>query len=693
MLELLMSTTTLPYALAIASAGLPLAAVTGFVGYSELQTRLRRMPAAVERETLEHELTLLRERREELRREIQELEGKRGEVEALRVEAETWRERIRQLEEQWASLAARRQEVEHAERELAQLLERLEVTRAEEAEARARLAEMAERTERLAREEAGTKERIEALRHELEARRGQLAEVSRLLEAGRQEVARLGAEVSRRREELTEAEEKLARIEGRARTLGERIAELQKERDGLQRQVADMAAAQREVERLHAERQRLDPEVKRLEAERTALEQRIAAAREELAAVRREVERAFENLQVVVEQDSTKGDEDALAEFHELPTCFVSAKARETMSEEKALDDLRAHLQRRGLHYPKRVLEAFHTCLKIADISPLTVLAGISGTGKSALPREYADALGMDFLVVPVQPRWDGPQDLIGFYNYVEGRFKPTELARALVRFDRGDWKDLVEKDEQDVSGRMLLVLLDEMNLARVEYYFSDFLSLLEIRRDSPERAWVPVDLGHGRSRRLRLTDNVLYVGTMNEDESTQTLSDKVLDRANVIRFTRPRRLQAASGAHEGSGAETPRLTRRIWESWCSERLDGLPEVEDLAKQIEELNGILERLGRPFGHRLFQAICRYYANHPASRRGDPGAREIALADQLEFRILPKLRGIETDFHHEALDELRGYIDRLDDAALAQAFEWACEAELFLWPGAARDDEA
>jgi len=641
MLELLLNTTTLSYALAIASAGLPLAALTGLVGYRELQTRLERMPAAVERDSLESELRLLRDRREELRREIQELEGKRGEVEALRVEAETWRERIRQLEEQWASLAGKRQEVEQVEHELAQLLERLEVTRAEEARARARLAEMAERTERLAREEAGTKERLEVVQREVDARRGELTEVSRLLEAGRREVARLGGE----------------------------------------------------VERLRAEWQRLHPEVTRLEAERIALDQRIAAARQELAAVRREVERAFENLQVVVEQDSTKGDEDALAEFRELPTCFVSVKARETMSEEKALDDLRAHLQRRGLHYPKRVLEAFHTCLKIADISPLTVLAGISGTGKSALPREYADALGMDFLVVPVQPRWDGPQDLIGFYNYVEGRFKPTELARALVRFDRGDWKDLVEKDEQDVSDRMLLVLLDEMNLARVEYYFSDFLSLLEIRRDSPERAWVPIDLGHGRSRRLRLTDNVLYVGTLNEDESTQTLSDKVLDRANVIRFTRPRRLQAASGAHEGSGAETPRLTRRIWESWCSERLDGLPEVEDLAKQIEELNGILERLGRPFGHRLFQAICGYYANHPASRRGDPGAREIALADQLELRILPKLRGIETDFHREALDELRGYIDRLDDAGLAQAFEWACEAELFVWPGAARDDEA
>lgn len=693
MAELLIDTVTLPYALALASAGLPVAALTGLLGYRELQERLRRIPAAVERESLEDEVTTLRERREELRREIHELEGKRGEAEALRVEAETWQERIRQLEEQWRSLGARRQEVEQVERELAQRLEQLELVRAEEAQARARLAEMVERTERLAREEAGAKERLEALHREVEARRGELAEILRLLEAGRQETARLGSEVSRRREKLAEAEHRLKQIETRADTLGDRIVELEKERDKLRRQVDDMAAAQREMERLHAERQRLEPEVKRLEAERAALEERIQAARGELAAVRKEVERTFENLQVVVSQDRAQSNEDVLTEFRGLPRCFVHAPARQTLSEEKALETLQDHLKERRLHYSRRVLEAFHTCLKTADISPLTVLAGISGTGKSALPREYADALGMDFLVVPVQPRWDGPQDLVGFYNYVEGRFKPTELARALTRFDREGWKELVERDAQDVSSRMLLVLLDEMNLARVEYYFSDFLSLLEIRRDSPERAWMPIDLGFGHSRRLRLTDNVLYVGTMNEDESTQTLSDKVLDRANLIRFTRPRRLQAASGAYGGSRAETPRLTRRIWESWRRERLDDLPEIEDLAKQIEDLNRILERLGRPFGHRLFQAICRYYANHPASRRGDRGARKIALADQLEFRILPKLRGVEIDSLSEALDELRAYIDRLGDQPLLRAFERARKAEFFVWPGTARDDEA
>lgn len=83
--------------------------------------------------------------------------------------------------------------------------------------------------------------------------------------------------------------------------------------------------------------------------------------------------------------------------------------------------------------------------------------------------------MGIGFLQVPVQPRWDSPQDLMGFYNYIEGKFRPTDMARALWALDELNNDDA----EQD---RMMMILLDEMNLARVEYYFSDFLSRLESR-------------------------------------------------------------------------------------------------------------------------------------------------------------------------------------------------------------------
>ena len=124
-------------------------------------------------------------------------------------------------------------------------------------------------------------------------------------------------------------------------------------------------------------------------------------------------------------------------------------------------------------------MTAFHTALKINDTSQLTVLAGVSGTGKSLLPRRYAEAMGMHFLPIAVEPRWDSPQDLLGFYNYIEKRYRATDLARSLVHMDPYNTSTLAEGAFRD---QMMLVLLDEMNLARVEYYFSEFLSRLETR-------------------------------------------------------------------------------------------------------------------------------------------------------------------------------------------------------------------
>ncbi|MFM8325429.1 MAG: hypothetical protein ACKN9U_11250, partial [Pirellulaceae bacterium] len=159
------------------------------------------------------------------------------------------------------------------------------------------------------------------------------------------------------------------------------------------------------------------------------------------------------------------------------------------------------------------MLRAFHTSLKVTDISPLVVLAGISGTGKSELPRRYAESMGMHFLNVAVQPRWDSPQDMFGFFNYLENRYRATELGRALVQMDpfyREDQRgwSIPEGWDHSLSSQMLLILLDEMNLARVEYYFSEFLSRLETRRgidrndaESRRKAEIGLEVGSGKSK------------------------------------------------------------------------------------------------------------------------------------------------------------------------------------------------
>ena len=369
--------------------------------------------------------------------------------------------------------------------------------------------------------------------------------------------------------------------------------------------------------------------------------------------------------------------------------------------ERQALERVRDYIRSKDLVFAERVLHAFHTSLKVSDISPLVVLAGISGTGKSELPRHYADGLGIHFLLVAVQPRWDSPQDLLGFYNYLEKRYKATELARALVQFElfnQATWELPEDGDIDDCSDRMLLVLLDEMNLARTEYYFSEFLSKLETRRMGDEangqdraRAEIELDLGsllNGRkSLRLYPGRNVLFVGTMNEDESTQALSDKVIDRASVLRFWRPKKTNPNT-AQTQQRRPSNGLTFENWKRWLRPMIDLGPHASDVDRWIEQLNNALTQIGRPFAFRVDKAIRSYVANYP---RWVANWHKYAMADQIEQRILSKLRGIEPDLAQAALHTIGSVIDELEDEPLKKAFKESWENQLtFLFHGVVHD---
>lgn len=387
--------------------------------------------------------------------------------------------------------------------------------------------------------------------------------------------------------------------------------------------------------------------------------------------------------------------------FEELPVKTIQPnKSKE--EEQLALEKTSHYLESHGLYYPKRVLNAFHTALKTADMSPLVVLAGISGTGKSLLPKRYSEAMGIHMLSMAVQPRWDSPQDLFGFFNHLEGRYKATELARAMVQFERynrSDWA-LPEGWDYARDDRMLLVLLDEMNLARVEYYFSEFLSKLETRRsilgnedNAQDRAPVEIALDTGSLRegehniRLYPGRNILFTGTMNEDESTQSLSDKVLDRACVLRFGRPSKM-ASIVASDPEPKESEGLAYDTWRMWCENDLSSADEKK-INTWIGELNEAMELIGKPFAHRVHQAILSYAGNYP---RGN-NRINLAMADQIEQRIIPKLRGLELEGNQEALDAIKKVISQANDDALMRAFDFAVNhpSGTFLWRGIDRTE--
>jgi len=390
-------------------------------------------------------------------------------------------------------------------------------------------------------------------------------------------------------------------------------------------------------------------------------------------------------------------DEDPLRELKvepQLISVLKGWKESDIIDENDALLRVQGHFRATGLTYSDRKLRAFHTAMKVNESTQMAVLAGISGTGKSQLPRQYAAGMGIGFLQVPVQPRWDSPQDLMGFYNYVEGRFRPTDMARALWAMDE------INNPDGALRDRMLMILLDEMNLARVEYYFSDFLSRLESRpaahevgeesRRKDAEIELEIPTPDGKVPRIFPGYNLLIAGTMNEDESTQSLSDKVVDRANVIRFAAPKKID--SGAARGERPVDVALKRSTWERWAQPRRAD-HERKDAASKIEQMVDMMKDLGRPFGHRLGRAMLSYVDLYPRTQ-GVPNIVNQALADQAEMRLLPKLRGVEVEAKRQEFDKLEAFVSGLGDDQLAEAIgrsiEVADTTGQFVWLGVGRE---
>ena len=501
--------------------------------------------------------------------------------------------------------------------------------------------------------------------------------------------------------ELKQLEEKTAELAQQRRRLDDAVDLLTQQRESL---IGNCRAAEAELEKTRTQLDQAEREKRAAITERDQARAERDAARVELTSLQKSIETLKDlaaGLKVELERTGVTEEGKYGDLFAPVFAPQYLPAASGNHDERQALERVRDYIRSRDLVFAERVLHAFHTSLKVSDISPLVVLAGISGTGKSELPRHYADGLGIHFLLVAVQPRWDSPQDLLGFYNYLEKRYKATELARALVQFElfnQVTWELPEDAEIDDCSGRMLLVLLDEMNLARTEYYFSEFLSKLETRRIGDEangqdrgRAEIELDLGsllNGRKRfSLYPGRNVLFVGTMNEDESTQALSDKVIDRASVLRFWRPKKTNPNTAQIQQRRTSNG-LTFENWKRWLRPMTDLGPHASDVDRWIEQLNNALTQIGRPFAFRVDKAIRSYVANYP---RWVANWHKYAMADQIEQRILSKLRGIEPDLARDALQTIGSVIDELGDEPLKKAFKESWENQLtFLFHGVVHD---
>lgn len=370
------------------------------------------------------------------------------------------------------------------------------------------------------------------------------------------------------------------------------------------------------------------------------------------------------------------------------------------MGEIEWLESVKRQCDEYGIRFQKRILYAFHTALKINDWSIITVLAGVSGTGKSELPKLYSFFGGLNFISVAVQPNWDSQESMLGFFNSIDNQFQPEDLLCFLVQCSD---KDSGFKNYTSV------VLLDEMNLAYVEHYFAEFLSKLEERRGKTKKDLpkVKVNLGAGVAPyELPLVRNVLWTGTMNQDETTKSLSDKVIDRSMVINFPRPKHLVERTKMEKLKKTEK-KLLYDTWRSWITVDLESDFSEEqraifkDYKRIIETINDHLEEVGRALGHRVWQSIEYYIANYPTvimalkNSQGEvteelKAEMRTAFEDQLVQKVMPKLRGIET--RGKGRQSLQNIEDLLADEGfdnLKDDFEIACEQGYgqFVWSSA------
>jgi hypothetical protein len=306
------------------------------------------------------------------------------------------------------------------------------------------------------------------------------------------------------------------------------------------------------------------------------------------------------------------------------------------------------HSTRSGLHYDIKDFINFHTSVKCGN---LVILSGLSGTGKSRIVDMYANAIGIQttdadkrLLFIPVRPSWNDDSDLLGYVDLVHMVYRPSDsgFVDFLVRAQKDENKD-----------NIYIVCFDEMNLARVEHYFSQFLSLLE-RPISQRVLQLYDDQYSGKlynskeyPSSINIRENVKFIGTVNIDESTYHFSDKVLDRANVIElnvldYSKP---WDNSDPKYTKTLRTPIWTMNDYNAICHSA-DVIPEVHALLWDIHKL---LHSTGTKFGvgPRVVKSIDLYLSNLPKGYIDTFPISE-GIDIQVAQRVLTKVRGSENE---------------------------------------------
>ena len=626
------------------------------------------------------------QQQEELRQQRDELEKQKGAVSALQSE----------LEGKRSALDNEQLDLEHRAESLKRQIQRRRDNLEEDVAAR--LAEERKSFESSRRTSA---EEAKKLREAIQSQTSLMNAFEHLQQQlGGREPGAVILELNAKSDEIKRLTEELAtRPTDEVRTL---LNAVELENRTLQNKIEQLAREVMQNRELAAKSKDLEFRNNNLEAANKSLEQKAKI----YEAAANEAESELNRLRAAYERPAEVEARYREIELPRIKAEDINTNAQGDIGESEWLHGVAQRCNDYGLHFNPRILKAFHTALKTAEMAPLTVLAGVSGTGKSELPRLYSHFGGLYFEPLSVQPNWDSQESMLGFFNSIDNRFDAQPVLRFLAQSQK-TWE--LATDEYDgypgLADAVCLVLLDEMNLAHPELYFAEFLSKLEQRRGKKgaDVPTLPVKIGAGMEPyQLPLGRNILWAGTMNQDETTKSLSDKVLDRANVILFPRPtdlKRRQKLTPLDARNRGDI--LPVKTWQSWLAQGTSfTAEEFQPFKSFLEDMNTSLAVAGRAIGHRVLQSVEFYMSNYPDVREAGEDrtkkaqAMHIAFEDQLVQKVMPKLRGIDTrgKSKDECLDPIRGQLVAGIDGNgfnLAEDFDLAMELGYgqFIWQSA------
>ncbi|MCM3694612.1 HI_0552 family protein [Neobacillus niacini] len=327
----------------------------------------------------------------------------------------------------------------------------------------------------------------------------------------------------------------------------------------------------------------------------------------------------------ISDSEGELNQEESTDKVNEPPTNFLMNK--------DLVNHIHTYIKSKGFLYT--IEEVTNLFLSIKT-KPFVILSGISGTGKTKIVQLFAESVGAteengQLTLIPVRPDWNDSSDLLGYVD-IEGGFRKGPLTRVIENAEKNP--DLP-----------FFAILDEMNLARVEHYFSDILSVMESRKWQ-DRKIVTSNLltEEVAGRSIKLPTNLYIIGTVNMDETTHPFSKKVLDRANTIEFNRVE-LSNLTFLDDNIEVEAISVPDSKFRSRYLHLKDLYSANKDLVikvtDELENINKPLQLINAHVGYRVRDEIC-FYLDY--NEDGDLLKFEEAFDNCILQKILPRISG-------------------------------------------------